>query len=257
MNSDLKISCKCITYGRINLLQEALYSFLQQDDLENTELIIVNDYPLQTLVFEHPNVKIFNIKETFKTIGEKENFAIEQCSGDIIVVWDDDDIALSNHLNNIRKYWKEDTNICHWSNGAYYNYPDITKLTFIGNSGMVYSRKAWEEIGRSPIMNAGGDTTLMKKIHALGEDKVVLAFPPNEEVSWFYRWQLPATKTTAGTYHQSGAGYDVPGKPNIIERHSTYIEQQRRKGLIPTGEIFLQPHWSQQYDELLKNYNKK
>lgn len=248
------ISCKCITYGRTHLLQEALYSFLQQDGMEESELIIVNDYPLQTLIFDHPNVKIFNLKETFKTIGDKENFAIEQCSGDIIAVWDDDDIALPNHLSNIKKFWKEDTNILHWAKGVYYNYPNITDIPFIGNSGMVYSRKAWEAVGRSPIMNAGGDTVFKDDIHALGADKIVFAYPPLNEVSWFYRWSLPQIDGNPAIFHQSGLGEDVPHKPNIIQRHSAYIEQQRIKGLIPTGEIILQPHWNQSYDVLLKDY---
>ena len=64
------ISCKCITYGRVNFLEESLYSFLNQDYPGKKELIIVNDYPLQTLVFEHPDVKIYNLDYTFNTIGE-------------------------------------------------------------------------------------------------------------------------------------------------------------------------------------------
>ena len=71
------ISAKCITYGRVDTLEELIYSFLNQDYEGWSELIIVNDYPLQTLIFDHPKVKIFNLKETFSTIGAKENFAIE------------------------------------------------------------------------------------------------------------------------------------------------------------------------------------
>jgi glycosyltransferase involved in cell wall biosynthesis len=37
------ISAKCITYGRVNTLEEALHSFLQQDYPGKKELIIVND----------------------------------------------------------------------------------------------------------------------------------------------------------------------------------------------------------------------
>src|SRR5687767_6173689 len=145
MNKPLKISAKCITYGRVHLLQEALHSFLIQDYPEDLcELIIVNDYPLQKLIFDHPRVKIFNMAATFPTIGDKENFAIEQCSGDVIAVWDDDDIAMPWHLSNVAKYWKPDTNLLHWQKGVYYNEPNITSITFIGNSGIVYSKSAWK-----------------------------------------------------------------------------------------------------------------
>ena len=88
------ISCKCITYGRVDTLEEALYSFLIQDyPSDRCELVIVNDYPEQKLVYDHPQVIIYNLDETFPLIGEKENYAIERCSGDLIAVWDDDDVG--------------------------------------------------------------------------------------------------------------------------------------------------------------------
>ena len=248
------ISAKTITYGRVNLLEEAIASFLKQDyPPDRCELIIVNDYPLQSLKMMSPvdNIKIFNLKETFSTIGEKENFAIEQCQGEIIAVWDDDDIALSNHLSNIAKFWKEDSNLLHWQNGAFYNEPIITKLMSLGNSGIAYSKKAWEEIGKSPIENAGGDMTLVVAIHNLGRDKVVLANPPDDEVSWFYRWSMPSEQV----YHQSGNGTDTPGRPNIIQRHSAHIEKLRLQGLIETGRVFLVPEWKKNYKQLLIDYN--
>ena len=242
------ISCKCITYGRVDMLEEAIQSFLQQDYPGNKELVIVNDYPLQKLVYNHPEIKIFNLDETFSTIGDKENFAIENCSGELIAVWDDDDIALPNHLSNIAKFWKEDTNILHWARGVYFNEPDITEITFIGNSGIVYSKKIWETIGKSPIENAGGDMTLIERIHKHGN--VVMACPADNEVSWFYMWG-------GRGYHQSGQGHDVPGKPNVIERHSIHIETLRAAGKIPTGEIILNPHWNKDYSvKLLEFINK-
>ena len=37
------------------------------------ELIIVNDCPKQELIINHPQVKIFNFKKRFKTVGGKRN----------------------------------------------------------------------------------------------------------------------------------------------------------------------------------------
>jgi len=242
-----RISAKCITYARVETLEELIYSFLNQDYEGWSELIIVNDYPLQTLIFDHPKVKIFNLKETFSTIGDKENFAIEQCSGDLIAVFDDDDVALPNHLSNIAKFWRPDANLLHWQNGVFYNEPNITQLMALGNSGIVYSKKAWEAIGKSPIENAGGDMTLVVALHNLGRDKVVLADPPNEECSWFYMWG-------GRGYHQSGMGTDTAERPSVIKRHSDYIENLRKKGQIPTGDIQLMPQWNKNYTQMLKDY---
>jgi hypothetical protein len=55
-------------------------------------------------------------------------------------------------------------------------------------------------------------------------------------------------------YHQSGNGNDVEGKPNIIQRHSEFIEAMRRAGKVPTGEIVLKPHWKQNYSKLLEDF---
>lgn len=244
----MKFSCKMITYGRVHLLQEALHSFLIQDFEGEYELIIVNDYPLQKLIFDHPRVKIYNLNRTFDTIGEKENYAIERCSGDIIVVFDDDDIAMPWHLKNIEKYWKEDSNILHWQRAVYYNEPHITAITAIGNSGIVYSKAAWEKIGKSPLENAGGDMTLVKAIHALDESKVVRASPQDREVSWFYRWATPMN------YHQSGMGKDDNTRPTIVQRNARYVDEMRRNGKIPTGDIYLKPGWRYDYKKMLEDY---
>jgi hypothetical protein len=226
-----------------------LHSFLIQDYDENEcEMVIVNDYPLQELIFDHPRVKIFNLKQTFPVIGQKENFTIEHCSGDIILTADDDDIALPNHLKNIDKYWQPDTDILFWGKGVYYNEPSITAITGVGNSGMVFSKKSWERIGKSPLENAGGDMTFANKLR---QGNVVSAFPDDNEVSWFYRWSLPMN------YHQSGMGTDTPDRKNIVIRNMEYIESQRRIGRIPTGKIYLEPKWRHDYSKMLKDFITK
>lgn len=242
------ISAKCITYGRVNFLEEALYSFLQQDYLGKKEMVIVNDYPLQKLIFNHPDVKIFNLDKTFATIGEKENFAVSNCSGDLIAVWDDDDVAMSNHMTNISKYWENDADLMHWGRGVYFNNDSITDITQLGNSGIVYSKKVWEKMGGHFLENAGYDMTFVTAIHKNG--KVVSAYPPDDEVSWFYMWG-------GRGYHMSGLGTDTPDRENVIVRHSAHIEHLRRKGRIPTGDVHLIPHWTYDYKQMLNDFIKK
>jgi len=246
------ISCKCITYGRVGTLEESLESFLKQDYPGKKELIIVNDYPLQKLVFDHPEVKIYNLDETFSTIGEKENYATNLCSADIICQWDDDDIAMPNHLRNVSKYFKEDTNLLHWKHGVYYNEPVITNIEWIGNCGIVFNKNTWKAIGGHPVENAGYDMTFVHKLHDLDRSKIVLADPPFEEVSWWYMWG-------GRGYHMSGAGTDAdhPTRPNVIKRHSEHIEQLRIVGKIPTGNVKLSPQWNKDYIQMLKDYVSK
>lgn len=246
----IRISCKCITYGRVSTLEELIYSYINQDYNGWSELIIINDYPLQKLVFDHPQVKIYNLDKTFETIGEKENYAIERCSGNTIAVFDDDDIAMSNHLQNIAKFFVEGSNLLHWHRAVAYNNKEISTIMTVGNSGIVYSKDAWKAIGKSPLMNAGGDMTLVVSIKALDPSKVVRAYPPDNEVSWFYYW-------ANRSYHQSGLGRDDDSRPNIVIRNSEHIESERLKGNIPTGNIVLNPHWDIDYQQQLKDYNNE
>jgi len=240
------ISCKCITYGRVETLEESLNSFLKQDyPADKCEMVIVNDYPLQKLKYDHPQVRIYNMGDTFTTIGAKENYATELCKGEIICQWDDDDVALPNHLQNVAKYFTDDVNILHWATGVYYNEPAITQVGWIGNSGIVFRKSAWEAIGGHPIENAGYDMTFVNKLADHGGR--LFASPPQEEASWFYMWG-------GRGYHMSGAGTDTPGRPNAIQRHSFHIEGLRKRGLIPTGDVHLVPIWNHDYVKMLKDY---
>ena len=241
------ISAKCITYGRIHLLEESIYSFINQDYNGPKELIIVNDYPLQKLIFDHPDVRIYNLDTTFDTIGAKENYATELCQGDIICQWDDDDVALPNHLTNVAKYFTNNVNILHWKTGVFFNGEDITEIGWIGNSGIVFRKSAWKAIGGHPLENAGYDMTFIERINAYGGR--LFAKPPKEEASWFYMWG-------GRGYHMSGEGTDHPGKLNAIQRHSAHIEKERRMGKIPIGDVQLVPNWKIDYTQMLKEYVK-
>jgi len=235
-----------ITYGRVEFLEESLNSFLLQDyPADKCELVIVNDYPMQKLIFDHPQVRIFNLDETFPTIGDKENFATVQCKGEIICQWDDDDVAMPWHLKNVAKYFTDDVNILHWNPGVFYNHPNITGITWIGNSGIVFRKSAWEAIGGHPIENAGYDMTFVERMYNNGGR--LFASPPNDEASWFYMWG-------GRGYHMSGMGTDNETRPNVIQRHSAHVELLRSKGKIPTGEVQLKPRWQQDYVKLFKEY---
>jgi hypothetical protein len=241
------ISAKCITYGRVSTLEESIYSFINQDYPGPKELIIVNDYPLQTLFFDHPEVKIYNLNSTFSTLGEKENFATMLCRGDIICQWDDDDVALPNHLSNVEKYFVPGTEIMHWERGILVNSGEISAISGLGNSGIVYSKKAWEESGKYPLENAGYDMSFVVQLHR--REKVISAAPPDSEVSWIYYWG-------DRSYHCSGMGADTEERANVIIRHSDYIESERVKGNIPTGNVFLQPKWNINYIKKHRDFIK-
>jgi hypothetical protein len=58
-------------------------------------------------------------------------------------------------------------------------------------------------------------------------------------------------------YHMSGQGTDVPGKANVIKRHASHIEGERKQGKIPTGNVQLYPRWKVNYKHHLKEFVSK
>ena len=247
MEEYISISCKTTTYGRISYLEEMLESFLRLKYKGKKEMLIVNDYEKQTLIFDHPEVRIINRKETFKTIGEKENFAVDNCKYNTVAVMDDDDICMPNHLQNINKYF-HGNELLHWQNGIAMVSHKIAAIRSLGNAGIVYTKDIWKKVGGFPKHNGGNDTRFINKILASGA-KVQKAFPPNDEVSFVYTWG-------GGSYHQSGLGDDEgrPEEEQVVERHKRHIEGERKAGNIPTGIIELKPHWNRDYEQMLKDY---
>ena len=100
INSEPLISWICVTYGRDKLLEELLYMFLNQT-YKNKELIIVNDHPQINYVFNSPNVRIFNIKKRFNSLGEKRDYSKTLSNGDFIFFTDDDDVYYREHTKRL------------------------------------------------------------------------------------------------------------------------------------------------------------
>lgn len=244
------ISAKCITAGRIHCLKEAIYSFLIQEDSEDCEMVIVNDYEKQNIIFEHPRVRVYNIPPV-PNIGLKENIAISLCRGKIIATWDDDDIALPHHIKNIKKFFDiNKTSILHWRKGVYYeeNTGKVSVNVPLGNSGIVYSKNAWEKSGFYPLENAGADQIFCNNIYkTFGYESVVHAEP--EIPSWIYKWGQPMV------YHLSGEGADTKSKKNVVQRHREYL--QSIENYIPKGDVIIFPTWELNYKKLVEEHLKQ
>ncbi|MFN9113485.1 MAG: glycosyltransferase family 2 protein, partial [Bacteroidota bacterium] len=96
------ISVLTLTYKRHHLLEEAIQSFLSQNVLKDSEMVIINDNPDVEYVFDHPMVKIINYKNRFKSISEKLKWGYRQCKYDYIYRLDDDDLLTPWALKNVQ-----------------------------------------------------------------------------------------------------------------------------------------------------------
>lgn len=244
----IPISFKTTTYGRVNFLEEALFSFLQQDYEGEMEMVIVNDCPFQNLYFNHPLVRVINLKETFPVIGEKENFAINQCKHDCIVTADDDDLTMPWAAKTINEYFPGH-DLLHWNTGILMHGYEIKAIQAIGNSGIVYSKNFVNKmLGGYPKQHEGADMELVLGIQRAG-GKVARVVMPKDRACFVYNWGN-------GSFHLSGLGAYKEGRDDIVKRHSAHIEALRERGEIPEGDIELKPHWNRDYIKMLNDFVK-
>lgn len=96
--------CMC-TYGRPELLEEAIECFLRQTRTDS-ELVILNDRAEQKLYFSHPRVRIYNVDTRYEYTSNKRLETARLAAGDYLCFWDDDDIYLPNHLEECMRKLK-------------------------------------------------------------------------------------------------------------------------------------------------------
>lgn len=227
------VSCRLMTHARVRHLQTSIACFLAQDYAGKKEMVILNDCPEQTLVFDHPEVKIFNLKSQIETLGGKENRCIELCEGEIIFFWDDDDFFLRFYISvyvreMLARNWSFIQNDrCLGWNGSSLSGPNPAHC-----AGFAFTKDAWLRAGKLPEMNCGHDQPFIARLKATSTGgKVSL---PENEIGFAYGWGN-------GVYHVSGQGTDIPGRPSCVERFRADAINRMAAGFEPTGLIRLDP----------------
>lgn len=219
------ISVLTITYKRHHLLEEAIESFLRQVGDFDTEMVIINDNPHVDYVYNHPNIKIFNVKERFPSIAAKLQWGYKQCQHDYIYRLDDDDLlapqALYNSIKTItdvaipcdiyrskdhfffvnNKFEKKSSNI---NNGNIYTKAYLDRIVWPDKSG---DEDAHITFGQGGHINEDVPTTMI------------------------YRWGM-------NTLHISGLGI----QPNnvILAKADEMLDNTK-------GTIELHPHFDNDY----------
>lgn len=237
------ISCFTSTYGRTWCLEEQIQSFLNQDYQGPKQLVILNDYVEQELVFDHPEVKIINHSERIKPLAAKFNMNVDLCDYDIVAVWEDDDFHLPWHLSYGQKNMKNDV---YHAGVAWVHTGRNKPLHYAGNyfhSSHIFTKDLFNTVGKytiSDIDNCALDVSLMSKFNRLIGHYTQKPLP--EDISYIYRWGC-------GSYHGSGWGTKIT---NMSDLAGQAIESQKKQGIVKTGRIDLKPQWIENYTELAK-----
>ncbi|MBZ5624216.1 MAG: glycosyltransferase family 2 protein [Acidobacteriia bacterium] len=243
------VSCMCLTFARPKrLLEEAVYSFLNQDYPGDKELLILNDFQQQTIAFEHPQVTVVNVPARFRTVGEKRNAAAAMCRHDLVALWDDDDICLPHRLSfSISKY-DEKKRFFKPSKAFVLNHGVISGPDAEGyHAACMWHRSLFDEVGGYAHMGSGEDKDIEARFEEVigggkNYDAIKLC-----EIYYLYRW------SGTQSYHLSGFGRDGSGRSGN-DKVMEYALGQLEQGRIQAGEIALVPQWSVDYSQLVREY---
>ena len=218
------ISVLTITYKRHHLLEEAMESFLQQR-VVGAEMVIVNDNIEVDYVYDHPSIRIFNLKERFPSIAAKLEWGYKQCQNHYVYRLDDDDLLAPWALENVKQdILNNPGHEIYRSRGMYFFVNnEFQKEDSNINNGNVYSKSYLDRI-KFPDKSGDedADITFMHKANI---------YQSKLKHSMIYRWGM-------GTLHISGMGI----QPNevILARADEVLKEE-------LGVIQLNPHFDNDY----------
>lgn len=219
------ISVLTITYKRPHLLEEAIESFLRQRRVAGAEMVIINDNPEVDYVYDHPSIKIFNVKERFPSIAAKLKWGYKQCTHNFIYRLDDDDLLAPEAIYNVAVTVIEsalDYDIYRSKDHFFFVNNKFEKKSSNINNGNVYTKKYLNRI-TWPHKSGDEDAEITFSNGAVICEKV--------PTSMIYRWGME-------TLHISGMG---------IQPSEVILAQADKVLTEPGGVIQLNPHFDNDY----------
>ncbi len=231
-----KVSCICLTFGRPSHLEEAIGSFLRQDYSGESELIVVNDFPGQELVYRaDARVVVINHPTRFSSLGAKRNFAVSFAGGSLMLNWDDDDISLPARIRRAAEAFQSGLHFFRPSWSWILCGEKAPELRFrrISWPQCAFSLDVFHRAGGYPDAASGEDRLFAERLAAAGCATDFTPCGPADALL-VYR-MLP------GNPHASGISL---GK-------YTYADIQKKlQPDAPQGRIELQPGWRRDYAAL-------
>lgn len=235
----------CLTYKRPELLEECVHSILQQT-CSDWELLIINDCEDQNIVFKHPQIRIFNLREKFVSISSKRNFGKSNVVGDWVMNVDDDDFLLPEYLQTIKDII--DRSQADWIScqRPIIYHDDLSKIYLSPvpqTNTFFYTRKIAQEVNYE---SSGLDelNPFYSKVmnHARGR-RVFTALKP-EKCGYVWRQDI--------------GGLRKYSLANIFSTGTTEEEQDALLRAIKyqKGEIKLDPKWKGDYIKIIKENMK-
>ena len=225
------ISVLTLTYKRHHLLEEAIQSFLLQENPPECEMVIINDNPEVDYVYNYPNIKIINHKKRFPSISAKLEWGFTQCKYDYVYRLDDDDLLAPWALKNVKTDIDNNPGYeIYRSKGMYFFENNIYKGEDGSvNNGNVYTRTYINRI-QFPETSIGEDSEL-----TFGNSSKI--YTSSLEHTMIYRWGME-------TLHISGMG--SVSNEAVLNQADLVLNNTK-------GEIVINPNFlNDYYKEIVK-----
>lgn len=174
----MRITAVCLATGRIAALNESVGSFLAQDH-EDARLIIINTLSRQTIVFDHPKIVAYNVKQSPCLPMRAKNYGLGLVSEGGIVAWDESAIALPNFLSSIAAGLENKEWIC-FDKEYVFEAGQHLKLESPSEFSFAFSTTAFKACGPyQPGINGASDKNLISKITAKFPGEKTAVTQPN------------------------------------------------------------------------------
>jgi glycosyltransferase involved in cell wall biosynthesis len=233
-----------LTFGRPSILEEAVESFLRQDYKGEKELVILNDFSEQQIVFDHPQVRILNSNLKFRTIGELKNAIIALCRYDVICPWDDDDVFLPHRISYSIQMMGKKT---YFKPSKAFTLIPGPKLagpnSNLYHTGSIYTREFFNLLHGYSHMAFAEDYDFEVRGEKLSPDKRNYDDIKPEEIYNLYRWD-------GKSFHLTHFEHPDRYKP------TNRVEEYVRSHGFTAGRIEIKPHWPVDYVKLKEDYCK-
>lgn len=222
------VSVLTLTYKRKNLLEEAIFSFLNQNYAGPSEMVIVNDCADVKYTFEHKKIKIINLDRRFDSISDKLKYGFSQCGANNIYRLDDDDLLCPWALTCVAQQINErkGMEVYRSEHQYFFTNNNFSHKTGNINNGNVYSKKYIMET-EFPKKSGNEDVdftfNFAKKIDI-----------KKNQATMIYRWGM-------NTYHISTMGFENESTLKITDDRTKNSEQ----GTVTLSPQFYNDYYSQ------------
>lgn len=175
------VSCLCPTYRRPKLLENSIACFLAQDyPADRRELIVLDDAG-ELGNQNGEGWQIISIQRRFRSLPEKFNAMAGLAQGEILVVWEDDDIYLPHHISSHvtameGHVWSKPSKVL----SDYTGQIQEEDATGRFHASIALTRQAFDQCGGWPLTLRGDfDQQLIARLNAVGmpADPTFLAMP--------------------------------------------------------------------------------